>query len=152
MCARTCPAGTIVMGRGKRAKPYWRMNCENCNRCMNTCPKAAINTSIASVVLQFASITIFIMLGIRAVNELAWPGIGALLGGAGSAARVLLYAAAVVAAHILSLGPADYFIFRWLRRIPGLRKVFAAHLFQGLPQVHRSGLQARGEGKPRETR
>lgn len=142
ICARTCPAGTITIGRGKKARPYWKMNCENCNRCVNICPKKAIGTSVAGVVLQFVSIALLLVLGIRAVNALPWPRILTVLGGAlGEIVRVLLYVLAVVAAHVVSIGPADYFVYRWIRRIPGLRRVFAVTFLKESRQYSAPGFK-----------
>lgn len=39
LCARNCPAGTIVMEKGK---PVWGKECYQCVRCINQCPQSAI--------------------------------------------------------------------------------------------------------------
>jgi ferredoxin len=133
LCERSCPVKTIAMGKGPKARPYWRMNCENCNRCINACPSAAINASILGVVLQFASIGALLALGITLVNSFAWPLLEPTLGWGylGAAVHALLLAAAVVGAHFASIGPMDYFVYRWIRRIPGLRQAFAWSFSKG---------------------
>jgi ferredoxin len=149
-CARSCPSRTILMGKGRKARPFWRMNCENCNRCINICPKAAINTSIASIVLQFASIGFLIVLSLRAVNELFWPAIGESLGpSVGPTIHAALLVIAVLGSHFLSIGPVDYFIYRRLRGLPGLRKIFGLSFSQGFRRYLAPGfkLAAQKAGK-----
>jgi ferredoxin len=142
LCARTCPAGTIIMKKGRRARPFWRMNCENCNRCMNVCPEAAINTSILNIVLQFASIGTLLVVGIRAADDFLWPLIEPLLApGLESSAHILLIAITVVAAHLFSIGPADYFVYRWLRRVPGLRRAFGLSFSRGFRRYKAPGFK-----------
>jgi len=44
-CAKSCPAGAIIMKGTKVLKtkrPYWRYNCEACLRCLNFCPQHAV--------------------------------------------------------------------------------------------------------------
>jgi ferredoxin len=132
LCARTCPAGTILLPKGRRApksraaRPFWRSNCENCNRCMNICPERAINASVLNIVLQFASIGTLMILGLEGLNELLWPLIAPYMpAGIGSALHVLLAVATVIGAHLFSIGPMDFFVYRWIRAIPGLRAAFA---------------------------
>lgn len=106
------------------------MNCENCNRCINICPSRAIRTSLLGTILQFASIGLVIVLMLGILNTWLWPligsGLAAALGAAWtSALRTALVVAAILASHILAIGPVDFFLFRWLRKLPGLRDAFA---------------------------
>ena len=44
-CAKSCPAGALVMKSLKNQKtkrPYWRYNCEACLRCLNFCSQHAV--------------------------------------------------------------------------------------------------------------
>jgi len=44
-CAKSCPAGALVMKSVKNRKtkrPYWRYNCEACLRCLNFCSQRAV--------------------------------------------------------------------------------------------------------------
>lgn len=49
LCARTCPAGAIVLRGGR---PSWNLDCDACNRCINLCPPASIQVSLARIVLH----------------------------------------------------------------------------------------------------
>jgi ferredoxin len=42
ICEKQCGVGAIKM---KQQKPYWTFQCESCMKCMNTCPKRAIETA-----------------------------------------------------------------------------------------------------------
>lgn len=42
LCAQGCPLSAIAM---KRGRPYWKLQCESCMRCMNYCPQRAIQAS-----------------------------------------------------------------------------------------------------------
>lgn len=45
-CAASCPSGALIM-RGRNApRPYWRINCEHCLRCLNYCPHKAIGAPL----------------------------------------------------------------------------------------------------------
>lgn len=39
LCARSCPAGTITLSKGK---PVWGKECYQCLKCINQCPEQAI--------------------------------------------------------------------------------------------------------------
>jgi len=43
-CAISCPANALVMKGEKVKRPYWRLRCEHCLRCLNFCPHQAIET------------------------------------------------------------------------------------------------------------
>ena len=54
LCAQKCPTKNIKLHRGK---PRWGWNCEACMRCINVCPKRAIQLSLLRLVaVIFASI------------------------------------------------------------------------------------------------
>ncbi len=43
LCARTCPVGAIrMLGPENKRRPYWRLHCESCMRCMAYCPQQAV--------------------------------------------------------------------------------------------------------------
>jgi NAD-dependent dihydropyrimidine dehydrogenase PreA subunit/flavodoxin len=67
ICARACPAHTIRLWRGW---PRWRAICEDCNRCINICPKKAIQFSVPLAVLHLALHFVFLWIGIGTI--LAW--------------------------------------------------------------------------------
>lgn len=45
LCARNCPAGTITLSGGK---PVWGKRCYQCMRCINECPRRAIQYTKAT--------------------------------------------------------------------------------------------------------
>lgn len=45
LCARCCPKHAIKMLGRKRPRPYWKLSCESCMRCMGYCPNRAIEAS-----------------------------------------------------------------------------------------------------------
>jgi Pyruvate/2-oxoacid:ferredoxin oxidoreductase delta subunit len=53
VCADNCPVGAIRMWGRKRPLPYWTWHCESCMRCMNYCPKRAIEASHSWLVVVY---------------------------------------------------------------------------------------------------
>jgi len=45
LCARSCPVKAIRMKGVGKGRPYWTLLCESCTRCMNFCPKNAVEAS-----------------------------------------------------------------------------------------------------------
>jgi ferredoxin len=54
LCEESCPVQAIII---KDNRPYWKITCESCMRCMNICPKK----SIQSWITRIALITYFLM-------------------------------------------------------------------------------------------
>ncbi|MBU1077206.1 MAG: EFR1 family ferrodoxin, partial [Spirochaetes bacterium] len=46
ICEKTCPVQNIRMKGNKNPRPVWKFSCEDCCRCINVCPKNAVNTSL----------------------------------------------------------------------------------------------------------
>ncbi len=42
LCIRECPTGSIIE---VSKRPYWKLTCESCMRCMNRCPQRAIESA-----------------------------------------------------------------------------------------------------------
>ncbi|MBN1696566.1 MAG: EFR1 family ferrodoxin [Spirochaetales bacterium] len=73
LCARVCPAGTIVMTKNKRKLPRWRFTCEDCNRCINICPHKAIQLSLFKLFFHiFAQAGIVVLLFLLAGHILKY--------------------------------------------------------------------------------
>ncbi len=126
-CARTCPAHAIVMRKGR---PSWTLRCVDCNRCINACPTASIQTSTARLIL-FAGVNLAAMVAspflARFVLRAAAPGFaGPGFGPASFLAGVLVYSAITM----LQLGPGDA-LLRALERKPAFRRFFAANFTKG---------------------
>ena len=73
VCLKKCPVESIIM---VNERPFWRYNCESCMRCVNHCPKRAIETSHSFTALMLfvgsAIITPLLMEGINALGLLDW--------------------------------------------------------------------------------
>jgi ferredoxin len=71
-CERDCPAGAIVMrGTGARRRPRWLATCQGCNRCINLCPREAIQVSQMRAVVHLLLNTVVIVAIIVGLNRLA---------------------------------------------------------------------------------
>jgi ferredoxin len=76
LCIRECPTSSIIMVQNR---PYWKLSCESCMRCMNICPQRAIETAhgmaIAFWVLFTAlntQIILFILNSLNIQQEAWW--------------------------------------------------------------------------------
>lgn len=45
LCARSCPVQGIRMQGKSNPRPYWTFLCESCTRCINFCPRQAVEAS-----------------------------------------------------------------------------------------------------------
>jgi len=136
LCARSCPAKTIVMTGKTDAKPRWRFNCENCNRCINICPKRAIQTSNLRLgihlVLNLAIFVISIMIAVGLVSGLSAP-VAIPLG-------ILAALAVSFIGTILEFGPLDRALFA-LARVPAFAKAFAKGYTADYPRYTAPGFR-----------
>lgn len=53
LCARSCPVCAIRMTGKTHPRPYWTLLCESCTRCMNFCPRGAVEASYPFGALAF---------------------------------------------------------------------------------------------------
>jgi Pyruvate/2-oxoacid:ferredoxin oxidoreductase delta subunit len=147
ICARTCPAAVIAMGKGKGSRPYWNMNCECCNRCMNICPQAAINMSIPRLAFLLAAVIAFSAVGIglsmSALRPLLRAALPAWLAAIGMGA---IYAAVVAIAHVLAVWPLDFFVLRFIQRIPFVGRFFSLTYTKGLRRYTAPGYVPENKG------
>jgi len=141
LCARICPVGCIVMrGKGAAARPAWRINCEDCNRCINLCPERAINVSVARVVLLAA-----LAIGASAACIAAWASVKHSLGFSGVLYVVvdsLAFATAVFLGHAIALGPLDFLLTR-AQRVPFLARFFSKSHTKATRRYRAPGFKAR---------
>jgi Pyruvate/2-oxoacid:ferredoxin oxidoreductase delta subunit len=101
VCATHCPEGAIRMKAGG-AWPYWTLDCESCMRCMNLCPKRAIEAghSLGVLLNLAAGIPVAAMLVAFAARQ--WPAAAVLGAGLPSfALNYLWYLLALVAVYAL---------------------------------------------------
>ncbi|MGL4368269.1 MAG: EFR1 family ferrodoxin [Spirochaetota bacterium] len=134
LCAQSCPAHTIIMAPYVK-KPYWSFNCENCNRCMNICPRGAIQTSLARIIFHCAAGIFLIIGGIKVAlyavrcldgNPLYFP------------AAVILCAAAVVIAFLVQGYIFDPVLY-CIQSMPGIRKLFDITFTRSFRRYHAPG-------------
>ncbi|NLJ47278.1 MAG: 4Fe-4S binding protein, partial [Treponema sp.] len=145
LCARTCPAGAIVLGKGPTARPRWTWGCESCNRCMNTCPTRAINTSPVRGIALLALSALAAVLGFR----LYGPVSAILRGGLPPAAVALADIAAglliVAAGPLLALTVLDAAVLRPLLNIHVLRSLACKSFTKGFPRYLVEGFKPPSE-------
>jgi ferredoxin len=125
LCKRTCPVGAIVIGSGKRARPYWKANCEDCNRCINVCPRKAINFSVPRAVLLLGVVVAASVLGLSTFYDLAWPGLVPLLPPWSRGLVGAFMDLGIIALAHVAIWPADAFFLRFFQRIPPVGRFFA---------------------------
>jgi NAD-dependent dihydropyrimidine dehydrogenase PreA subunit len=68
ICIKECPTSSIIY---VRERPYWKLTCESCMRCMNNCPQQAIETAhgmAAGIILAVTAVNAWLMIHI--VNSL----------------------------------------------------------------------------------
>lgn len=122
-CVLSCPVGAIRMSAGK---PRWNWQCENCGRCMNLCPRHAVQTSVPRLLLfviaEIAVLPVPIMLYQHDLLP-AWIGVGLYL--------LLALTATVMADALMAL----------LERHAWLRRLFARSFTQGYRRYRAADFQ-----------
>jgi len=119
ICAKTCPANTIVM---EKKLPRWKTQCEDCNRCINICPEKAIQVSLPLMVIQLTlnlMMSVWFIIGFMNYSSLVivdLPWLKALV-------DIPLVILAMYLACWMTLVPLEY-VFRWLMKIPSIRHYF----------------------------
>lgn len=114
-CARKCPARTVRM---VDKKPNWNWNCEGCLRCINNCPKQAIQVSLVRLlVLVWLSVASPLFL----LNRLIPAEFYNNMGNAGS---IILNITIYIVPTLLFFIILDYSIFR-LSFLPILGKIMS---------------------------
>ena len=119
ICAKTCPAQTIVM---EKKLPRWKTRCEDCNRCINICPEKAIQVSLPLMLIQITLNLILSVWFIKGVLDyvsliiVGMPWLKLLV-------DIPLVIVAIYLAVWVSLVPLD-FVFRQLMNSPAIRHYF----------------------------
>ncbi len=145
LCARTCPSGAIVLGKGPTARPRWTWGCESCNRCINTCPTRAINTSPVRGIALLALSTLAVVLGFRLFGPASAFLRGALPPAAASLANIAAGFLIVATGPILALTVLDALILRPLLAIPALRTWAGRSFTKGFPRYSFEGFKPPSE-------
>lgn len=124
-CAGACPVKAIDMVGGV---PTWNLRCEACQRCINGCPRAAIQTSIAKLILvlalELASALALILLFYLPYGsffpDLAAGPIGTLYG-------PLLAFTLWLLIFVVYLVPLTRLAINVVGRVPGMNSMFKAN-------------------------
>ncbi|MBI4911588.1 MAG: 4Fe-4S binding protein [Acidobacteria bacterium] len=133
LCALHCPQGAIRMKAGGNW-PYWTLHCESCMRCMNLCPRQAVEASHSLGVLLNLAAGAPVVALLLALALPGWTGGPVLQKGLpGFLLNYAWYLLALVATYALAfqlmrwrplrLAFAFTTLTRWFRRyrMPGLR-------------------------------
>ncbi|MFC2155083.1 EFR1 family ferrodoxin [Acidobacteriota bacterium] len=143
LCLKSCPVGAIVMGQGKKARPFWKTACESCNRCINICPEKAIVSSNARIVVLIVGITASLIVGLGLYNKWLKPWIVQNLPDPYLwIVNTLAVTLTVIFAHWFVIGPFDRFALRYLQKIPGLRGIFEKGFNKGFLRYTMTGYKA----------
>lgn len=119
ICAKSCPAQTIVM---ENKLPRWKTNCEDCNRCINICPEKAIQVSLPLLIIQTVINLVLTVLFIKGVLDYASLIIVGTPWWKVLVDIPLVFFAFYLAAWV-TLVPLEA-IFRWSMKIPSVRHYF----------------------------
>lgn len=152
LCSQSCPVKAISMGKGKGARPYWKINCESCNRCINTCPTGAINSSLSRGILLLLVIFLSCLFLARAYGTFISP----LYAAAASALGLLLdiagYSAAIILGHIIPFAIIDPLILRPLMLLKPFRRLIQKSFTKKFPRYTYKGYKAPKEHDDRRMR
>jgi len=125
LCQKSCPVGAITMGKGKKAKPFWKISCESCNRCINICPEKAIISSNLRILVLVVGIIASVIIGLGLYHHWVQPWVMKhLTNPLYWIVNTLLVTLVLILTHWFAIGPLDAYFFRFLQRIPGVRKFF----------------------------
>ena len=144
-CARDCPAGAIIMaGAGPRQRPRWLASCQGCNRCINLCPRAAVQASPLRIGVHLILNTAVIAAIIIGLNRAAAAATTVLA--APALVSGLVYAAALIALTVLgsrlqfaALEPALFAV----EGVPRMRRLLARSWTTHFPRYRCEGFNPR---------
>jgi ferredoxin len=121
LCAASCPAGAIAMGK---KGPRWNANCDGCNRCINLCPEKAIQASSFKIALDLV-VSFALIYACFPLTRLILGAFGLAYLGAGEVFIALALAIVLTPpALALLFGPVDSLI-GLAARSPGFRAFLA---------------------------
>jgi ferredoxin len=134
LCVRTCPVGSIVLGKRKKSIPFWRFNCESCNRCINICPENAINSSFVRIIVLVFAITALAFTGIIAYFSYLREPLGLLVRSFSGVIDAIVIVVIIFGSHWVGAGPVDSFILRPIQCLPFIRPLFAKSFTKHAPR------------------
>jgi ferredoxin len=72
ICTKGCPVGVLALrGKGSARRPSWRMGCQSCNRCINSCPRNAIQGSAFRAIVHGSVNAVLLIALIIGLNSLS---------------------------------------------------------------------------------
>jgi ferredoxin len=121
-CARGCPAGSLALrGAGSARRPSWKSGCQSCNRCINLCPKGAIQggspVRVAIHGVVNVALIIALVIGLNRLSAAA-----ALPQWVSVLAWIALFTVASVYLTRLQFAALEPLLFR-LESIPAIRRL-----------------------------
>jgi len=114
ICAKSCPKNAIRMIGRERPRPYWKLTCESCMRCMGYCPNSAVEASHL-----FAGVLIAIL-----AARLPYHFLGFLLDILKLDISYPIFNTIIEYLCYLFTLSFIYFIFSYFNRIPLINKLF----------------------------
>ncbi len=145
LCARSCPAGVIRLGKEPGARPRWTWGCESCNRCMNLCPSRAINTSVFRGIGLIALTSLAATLGFRVYGGASAYLKGILPSPATALVDPIAGTLIVIAATVLALTVLDAGVLMPLQRTPLLRRLARRSFTKRFPRYSFEGYRPPSE-------
>jgi Pyruvate/2-oxoacid:ferredoxin oxidoreductase delta subunit len=120
-CASDCPAGTMAMaGNGAARRPYWKVGCQGCNRCINLCPARAIQSSPLRAAVNVVINVVLLVALVIGLNGLA--AVAALPSYITVPLWIVLFLVGLVYLTRLQLAALEPLLFR-LESIPAVRRL-----------------------------
>jgi Pyruvate/2-oxoacid:ferredoxin oxidoreductase delta subunit len=121
ICERDCPAAAIsLMGTGSLRRPRWMPRCQGCNRCINLCPKSAIQCSpfrAAAHITVNTALLVALVIGLNRLSAAA-----ALPSYVSVPAWIALFIGLSVYGSRLQFAVLEPVLFR-LEGVPAIRKL-----------------------------
>lgn len=124
ICAKKCPSNVIKLNKSKRQKPYWNISCIACNRCINICPKKAVNSSLLRVIILLTLIITLSIAGIYSFVHFVAPQISFEQNNLNIIINTAAIFLILIITHFLPISFLDKFFLYKIQNIPSLKRFF----------------------------
>jgi Pyruvate/2-oxoacid:ferredoxin oxidoreductase delta subunit len=129
LCVRSCPSRNISFKKIFSRELYWGWKCLGCNRCINVCPRSAIQVSWLILALH-SLFQVAVVIGLVKFFLLADPGLGLLAGRFAIAVNIFGFISALALAILFEVSAFNGIIF-FLHQIPAIRSLSALSWTRG---------------------